>query len=258
MSAVAYLTDVEGLWAKIEDFTRDNPLVQLTPSGLTLAPGATFVFGGDAIDRGPWSRRVVSALLSAKRRYGDRVVLLAGNRDINKMRLARELSGFPPARAPREVVEQGRAPLLKWIFENTMGAKRAFEMRRAELSSEGFGAAIDDEEVVRSFADDVAPGGQLAEYLAACQLAHRHEATLFVHGAVTGESLGAVPGSDHRIDDMWAKVDRGSQRLLSAAGDGDFDRRLLDSAPGVGPLVVYQAPVPDAPPSSQRRLRPSG
>ena len=66
---------------------------------LTLAPGATLVFGGDAIDRGPAGRRVVAALLAAKRHYDDRVVLLAGNRDINKLRLHRELAGRPPRHA---------------------------------------------------------------------------------------------------------------------------------------------------------------
>ena len=45
------------------------------------------MFGGDAIDRGPGGRRIVRTLLAARRRYGDRVILLAGNRDINKLRL---------------------------------------------------------------------------------------------------------------------------------------------------------------------------
>src|SRR5262245_6980421 len=107
MSRAAYLTDVEGLWDKIEDFERDNPCVALQDGRLVLADGVTFVFGGDAIDRGPWSRRIVSTLMQAKREYGERVVLLAGNRDINKMRLVRELAGHPPARTPREIADAG-------------------------------------------------------------------------------------------------------------------------------------------------------
>ena len=241
MSAVAYVTDVEGLWEKLASFAQDNPWVSLDGDRLVLTDGATFVFGGDAIDRGPAGRRIVAALLDAKRRYGDRVVLLAGNRDINKMRLARELSGSPPARAPAEVVAAGRAPLLRWIFDNTMGAKRAFEMRRAELA-EG-GAHVTEEDVVESFLADVAPDGALTRYLAACQLAHRDEGTLFVHGAVTEESLGSVPGAARKIPDPdeWIAALNDFYRGQVAAF---VDRRLGPSGePAWGPLVAYQAPL---------------
>jgi hypothetical protein len=63
--------------------------------------------------------------------------------------------------------------------------------------------------VVESFLADVAPEGALSQYLAACQLAYRHDRTLFVHGAVTDESLGSVPGRSaphHRR----GRVDRGA------------------------------------------------
>src|SRR5579862_9771528 len=98
MRKVAYLTDVEGRWDKIADFCDANPLVSLEEGRLRVADGAVFVFGGDAIDRGPQARRVVRLLTEAKGAAPDRVVLLAGNRDINKMRLALELDGHPPDR----------------------------------------------------------------------------------------------------------------------------------------------------------------
>jgi hypothetical protein len=242
MGRATYLTDVEGLWHKIEDFCAGNPWVSLDGERLALADGATFVFGGDAIDRGPWSRRVVDTLLDAKRRYGDRVVLLAGNRDINKMRLVRELCGHPPARAPREVVDQGRVALLKWIFQNTMGAGRAFEMRYRELSHGG--AAASEEDVVESFLGDLGEGGVLSEYLASCQLAHRDDRTLFVHGAVTDASLGTVPGRASRIGDPdeWIAALNEFYREQMAAF---LERRTgKEGAPLWAPLVAYQAPVP--------------
>ena len=66
---VAYLTDVEGMWSRVESFARRNPLVTLDADDhLHVENGALFVFGGDAIDRGPWGRRVVRALLDVKRR----------------------------------------------------------------------------------------------------------------------------------------------------------------------------------------------
>ncbi len=242
MGLVAHVTDVEGLWQKLEDFARDNPAVSLDGDRLILTDGATFVFGGDAIDRGPWSRRVVAALLDAKQRYGERVVLLAGNRDINKMRLARELTGLPPKKAPRDVVEAGRPALLKWIFEHTMGAKKAFEMRRTELAQGG--ARVADEEVVESFAADVQPDGALSRYLAACQLAYREGPTLFVHGAVTSESLGTVPGEDRPIADVDAWI--GALNAFYRGQVTAFRERRLGPGgePLWAPLVAYQAPVP--------------
>src|SRR5687767_411821 len=109
---VAYLTDVEGKWPKLESFARQNPALRLDGDTIRVADGASFVFGGDAVDRGPAGRRIVRTLLEAKRRQPDQVILLAGNRDINKLRLARELSGHPPEGAP----SGPRSALLRWIF----------------------------------------------------------------------------------------------------------------------------------------------
>jgi hypothetical protein len=235
---IAYLTDVEGQWEKVDTFCAGNRLVTLEGDDLVLAEGATFVFGGDAVDRGPHGRRAISCLSRAKRRYGDRVVLLAGNRDINKIRLARELAGHPPARAPHGL--EGGA-LLRWIFAHTMGAKDAFEHRRAELG------AVDDDAVVQSFLDDVAVDGPLTHYLASCQLAYRSWATLFVHGGLGEESLGAVPGASTKSAkiadvDTWAA-------LLNAWYDEQIaafvaGAREPDGTPSWEPLIAYQAPLP--------------
>ena len=99
---------------------RGNPHVALAGDALVLADGVTFVFGGDAIDRGPHGRRIIRTLLAARRTYGERVILLAGNRDLNKLRLVRELDDVPAA---------ARGDRLRWIFEHTMGAPRAFDHR---------------------------------------------------------------------------------------------------------------------------------
>ena len=60
--AVAFVTDIEGMWDKLVDFAAGNPLLSLdvVTGALTVAPGARFVFGGDAVDRGPWGRRSIS------------------------------------------------------------------------------------------------------------------------------------------------------------------------------------------------------
>jgi hypothetical protein len=195
---IAFITDLEGRWDKLERACAGNEHLSLQDGALRLAPGTALVFGGDAVDRGPAGRRIVATLLAAKRQYGDRVVLLAGNRDINKLRLHRELAGHPPDGAPAELLGD-RPALLRWILARTMGAAEAFAHRAAELRAEG--AQADDEDVVDSFAADVAPGGALAEYLRSACLAHRADGTLFVHGGVTASSLGVVPGRDP-VDDV--------------------------------------------------------
>ena len=206
-----------------------------------------FVFGGDAIDRGAASRRIVRTLLDAKQRQPDRVVLLAGNRDLNKMRLVRELAGAPPAKAPPELRDAPPEVLLPWIFAHTMGAKAAFEHRRHELAHEG--APTDNISVTRSFLDDVAPDGPLTRYLAVCQLGWFDGATLIVHGAVTDENLGVVPGRDDVLPTVRAWVD-----ALNAFLDAEVTawRHSLEGPPLIAldawpgrAIVDYQCPIPD-------------
>lgn len=235
MRGTAYLTDVEGRWDKLTTFLGGNALVSLVDERLVLAEGASFVFGGDAIDRGPDARRIVSLFLDAKGRYGDRVVLLAGNRDLNKLRLVRELDGHPPPRTPDAIRGGSRGALLRWICAQTMGAPEAFDHRALELAREG--GAHDDEAVVESFLADLGPGGSLRRYLASCQLAHRENETLYLHGAITDESQGVVPGASHRIDALDAWVD-----ALNAFHSREIEAFEAGREPSA--IIAYQAPVP--------------
>jgi hypothetical protein len=234
---IAYLTDIEGQWAKLESFAANNPWLTLDGAGrLHVTPGARFVFGGDALDRGAASRRIVATLLDVKRRQPEQVVLLAGNRDINKMRLVTELLGQPPERTPAELRGGPPASLLRWIFDNTMGAGHAFRHRAEELASAG--SAADDEAVVESFLADLGPTGEQTQYLCACQLGYREGDTLFVHGAVTGESLGYVPNAAQRLDDVDAWL--ASLNAFYAEQCAAFKAREPD---GYAALVAYQAPI---------------
>lgn len=54
---------------------------------LQLRDHCHFVYGGDVCDRGSGDIRICQDLLSLKRRYPDRVHLIVGNRDINKVRV---------------------------------------------------------------------------------------------------------------------------------------------------------------------------
>ena len=59
---------------------------------LRLRDGCEFVFGGDAVDKGNGDIRFVRAMLRLKKRYPDRVHLIVGNRDCNKLRFGTELT----------------------------------------------------------------------------------------------------------------------------------------------------------------------
>jgi hypothetical protein len=256
---LSYLTDLEGRFDRLRSFATGNPHVALDGAGrLVVAPGAVFVFGGDAVDRGPEARRVVATLVEAKQRQPDQVVLIAGNRDLNKLRLVRELDGEPPPRTPEDLRRGARAPLLTWIFLHTMGAKDAFAHRRSELAAAG--SAADDTAVVDSFLADLAPDGAHTAYLAAAQLAYRAGGTLFVHGGLGKESLGHVPGR---------RTAPGAPAAKGGAPDGELDvdldtwvaelnawyheqvdafvhRRSSADAAAWQALVAYQAPLPGA------------
>ena len=99
---VAYLTDVEGNWSYFLKWVDESPGLTLhgyQPDGsaeLVLAPEWQVVFGGDVCDKGPeagvgGSVRVTRSLLRLKRRYPERVLLILGNRDLNKLRFTSEL-----------------------------------------------------------------------------------------------------------------------------------------------------------------------
>jgi hypothetical protein len=245
---LAYLTDVEGMWNKLASFCAGSPALALDAHDrLTVAPGHTFVFGGDAVDRGPWARRLLRTLLEAKRRQPEQVILLAGNRDINKLRLPRELGGHPPTRTPAEVAAGDRPTLLRWIFQYTMGAPDAFAFRQAELAASGQPARDDD--VVASFLADLEPRGLMTEYLAACQLGLREGRTLAVHGAVSESSLGLVPGrlqptGDPRDVDVDAWVGELNAWYREQLDTFQAGGPVGGALPPWQPLIMYQAPVP--------------
>ena len=120
---VALLTDVEGNWQYVRNVVKQSSCLQLLSEGtreetLELRDNCMLVFGGDAGDKGDrtlrWGttvlcvsfvdiksltqvrytlcrKRCYEQLVKLKKRYPDRVVLLVGNRDANKVRFTSEL-----------------------------------------------------------------------------------------------------------------------------------------------------------------------
>ncbi|OQR98378.1 hypothetical protein ACHHYP_08680 [Achlya hypogyna] len=232
---LCYCTDVEG---NIDYFNRyvalSEGLFFDADGSLDLHHGYIFVFGGDAGDKGLGTLRMYRLLVDLKTKYPDRVVLIAGNRDVNKMRFTSELTEEEldlatmspdlvdgPLWVPsnhrvsvvdflcRNVLKRPRDDVtpaelaavntkinrVKWMLTHTMGSDGDFERRRTELG----GDTVSDDAVVESFEASVTTGGLLRQYLQLCVLGFVHGTTLFVHGGIMNKDglgcLGFVPSA---------------------------------------------------------------
>ncbi|RLN48544.1 hypothetical protein BBJ29_003568, partial [Phytophthora kernoviae] len=92
---VVLLTDVEGNWQYVRNVVRQSSCLKLTEEGegetLELEDDCMLVFGGDAGDKGGQTLQCYEQLVKLKKKHPDRVVLLVGNRYVNKMRFTSEL-----------------------------------------------------------------------------------------------------------------------------------------------------------------------
>ena len=227
-------TDVEGNGRYWERYVSMSKVLSRNGEGkLVLAPDSAFVFNGDAVDKGSHDIRFTKELVALADRYPDRVTLILGNRDLNKMRLSQELNPEHIARVPlsehpgvywrrdvaaslastpgitmdaRGVVENTASNRLKWILANTMGAATTFELRRKEL--EECGESSSDDDVVRSFVKSVGVDGCMTDLMKRGQLVKVIGDTLFLHGGIDESVLGWVPGDGEGKGDSvhsWAQ-----------------------------------------------------
>ncbi|CAJ1453795.1 unnamed protein product, partial [Effrenium voratum] len=90
---VAFITDCEGNFEYWMRCVEMSSVVCWDSGKLEFANSSdTFVFGGDVFDKGTGDLRIAQQLVHFKQRYPERVHLLAGNRDVNKLRLPAELA----------------------------------------------------------------------------------------------------------------------------------------------------------------------
>lgn len=250
---VGYVTDVEGHLAHWERYLSMSAVLDRDANGRpTLREGCGFVYGGDAVDRGAGDLRVLTDLLDLKRRWPDRVHLVLGNRDINKMRLKTELSD----RFIAENGEDGATPYwvqgvahlapsamgfdfslgriadrIRWIARATMGAPVAFDKRREEL-----GADATDEDVALSFRRLVEPGGAMEELLSKGELAVAMGDVLFVHGGIPPAAAGWLPPREHEKDPRrWVeRLNAFARREVQAWRDAPPQTKAWSVAGGYG------------------------
>ncbi len=204
-----FITDVEGHWNYFGRMVRSSRSLVWAKGTVELRDGTGVVFGGDAVDKGTGDIRIVKIMVDLKKRYGARVVIVLGNRDVNKLRFGKELTEerlveredifWNPKHVKFEDWDGGRTLVnkLKWMLSCTMGAGGTFESRRAELEILGDGGAVTDEEVMNSFIDSVNPDGGdpwMLELVKCGVIVHVEGDSLYVHGGVNLENFGKVVG----------------------------------------------------------------
>lgn len=185
-NAISFLTDVEGDMPFLERVLHVDEVLKFNEDGNgelrlewrpNMSKTGVLVYGGDTVDKQNGDRATVKALLDFYNRVNDpyRVVFLMGNRDINKLRLFKELPpkwdapppdpldhsqvcywdvnvyNFQKGRQEREAAPEKNSygeflkskkldnnwvSVLKWMLVCTMGSPTAFENRKTELNSE--------------------------------------------------------------------------------------------------------------------------
>ena len=167
----------------------------------------------------------MQAIGRSEERYPNRVYLLVGNRDLNKLRFSAELSeddmkrpldSIPgphwdlkaptvsdylvqlakESKADNTSIVNTRVNRLKYMLKHTLGCPKTFEFRREELSILENDALenISDEQVLESFVAEVAnEDGSLYQYIQHANVAARIGNTLFVHGSVDENNMKYIP-----------------------------------------------------------------
>lgn len=107
---IGYVTDAEGNVEFWNSYINISRVLDRNEPGnkITLRNNCQFVFGGDVCDRGPGDLHILRDIVQLKEDYPDRVHIILGNRDINKLRLPSEL----------HPLSKSLPPSLWWVKES--------------------------------------------------------------------------------------------------------------------------------------------
>lgn len=283
----AVLADVEGSWEKVKSFLSHSNIVTLEDDDpvspkAKLADHGKFVFLGDAIDHGPNPVKVLNFLLNLKERYPDRVFLILGNRDINKLRFnweltdaglklddaaaqgdlsrfrvakwsekfaswsasdASEIDGVQVDYQHGQDKEADRILKLKWMLTDTFGAVNSFKNYKIEAGIQS------DRDAMTSYLALTKKDGLLAKYLKKSQLIYLDDdsETLYVHGGLNRENVGVIPKIKSPSTDLknWFMFDgefKGWIAELNQWAQKSIDAGIEGDGKAAIDLVEYQEP----------------
>ena len=105
-----------GQWAYFEKLVNLSDILFWNEEGeLDLKMNGYLVHGGDSTDKGCGDIQVVKALIGLKQRYPDRVFLILGNRDVNKLRFTSELVPGRDGALVNVFWDAKHVPFAKWL-----------------------------------------------------------------------------------------------------------------------------------------------
>jgi len=210
---IEVMPDVEGCWNKVLDFMTKSRIFTVNGHTITydnfkpenyrqinMKSNCKFVCLGDMIDNGPNNFAVLALLRYLKETYGKNVILILGNRDINKLRLKFELETIRPkyigntelVNLYKQLVNlykilgsqndqlNIKVEILKYLLTNTFGIRDNFNFMKTELNT------INDLDVLKGYKDLVSNYNDLMYILKNGQLIYYDEPTksIFVHGSI--------------------------------------------------------------------------
>ena len=166
-------------------------------------------FGGDTQDKGIGDIRFTRLLLALKQEHPDRVQLIIGNCDANKLLQ----HTTPDAVSEEDVVESYRST-----------------RNEVDATSEADNSPTHDNFMLK--------------YLQQGKLAYVFGSTLFVHGGISESNVGTVPGKRERVNDVheWVRElnSWAAQELTNFAADPYSGSNLCDRKGGG--LMDYRVP----------------
>lgn len=253
---IEYITDLEGRVEPLRALIEDGVLVEKPGGLLDFADDKRkIVFGGDLMDRGPHSVRLIRYLLNLKALYPDRVILLQGNRDLNKLSFLFEARDSMKAASNTEyrtfletkATEAGEGPdaieryntpanQVEW-WAKKFGLWKAVEFHQQELR-EIYSREFTLTEAATDYHDFITnPNREFLKYVRAGQLAYIHVSAkesvqAFMHGGLPAQN-GFVPDSAKTYENIveWAnELNRWGRSSVDLILDGVKTGRLSDQA----------------------------
>ena len=145
----------------------------------------TLIILGDATDRGNFNIKVLEIMISLYENNLGRVVLILGNRDINKLRLITLLPQYKSKysfTAGNKIIEWNptkystKVEFAEWIFMHTMGAPNLLQLLANEL-------LMTKQEALKEYMYHVKKG-LVYKYWKYGKIAHIQDDTIFIHGGI--------------------------------------------------------------------------
>lgn len=211
-----FLTDLEGRIEPLNQLIKDGTFKIAADGNLEFSNDDTnLVFGGDLMDRGPHTIRLMRYVIGLKKKYPNRVHLIWGNRDLNKLSFSidreEKMSNLQDSNYRQylqsklsqmdESNRQGQTLSTMNTLENQVqwwaeqyGLSKAIEFHQQELR-ELNKAEVTYNEASKDFADMISnPKREYLNYIRLGQLVHTEGPVIYLHGGLPAQN-GFVPDS---------------------------------------------------------------